>query len=116
MSRCHIKDYLFDATRMRVVRPEEGAGTSNVVKDAGYPLRHIYVAVQSDLVTSCRPQPTTAFTDQKPGTSGLRKRTTVFQQPHYTENFTQAIFSTSALVEGKLEGLLHSAGQSSSPP
>jgi phosphoglucomutase len=45
--------------------------------------------------------PTQPISGQKPGTSGLRKRTDVFMQPHYLENYVAAIFASLKGYEGR---------------
>ncbi|MCY4431993.1 MAG: alpha-D-glucose phosphate-specific phosphoglucomutase [Rhodospirillales bacterium] len=50
---------------------------------------------------SVRIVPTTPIEGQRPGTSGLRKKTAVFMQPGYLENFVQSVFDAVGGLRGR---------------
>lgn len=62
------------------------------------------MSLASETPVSINTVSTTPYEGQKPGTSGLRKKVKVFQQPHYLANFVQSILSV--LPENEKDSLV----------
>ena len=58
-------------------------------------------ASEGDEPMNVRTVPTTPFEGQKPGTSGLRRKTATFMQPGYLQNFVQSVCDAVGGLRGK---------------
>lgn len=80
-----------------------GAGSVSASAAAPSPQAGKAVELVDDFGGLLKPAalPTTPIDGQKPGTSGLRKKTKVFQAGHYLHNFVQSLFNVLPKAEVK---------------
>ena len=69
-----------------------------IIKDAP---QAPFISIRLRLPMTIKTLATAPIAGQKPGTSGLRKKTAVFQSPHFLENYVQSIFDGIGGVAGK---------------